>query len=223
MAKKAQAVPWKLVAMVVAVFVVLALVQWIPPVRSAMESVVEWGQGIMESHPVGGAAVFFLFSAASPMLAFVSSALLVPPATEAWGRPLTFVLLWGGWMTGIAMAYGLARLALPMVRRMGHGQALDEYRDLVSKRVSLLQAFIVCLAVPSEIPAYLFGAVRYPFAKFMLAAGLSEGIYALAMVIAGERLLEADAKVVMPVAGALLALIIGASLYLRRRKVRKAR
>lgn len=208
---------WKLVGMVVGVFLTLAALQWIPPVREAMQTAVEWGEGVMSDRPVLGAIVFFLFSMASPMMAFVSSALLVPAASEAWGKPLTFVLLWGGWVCGVSLAYWIARLALPLIKRVV-GAKLDDYRDLVSRRVSFLHAFVVCVAVPSELPAYLFGAVRYPYLKFVLAAGTAEGLYALGMVIAGDRLLAGDAKVYMPIAGLMLAMIVGGALYVRHRK-----
>ncbi|MGZ8203315.1 MAG: hypothetical protein ACXWUB_08695 [Burkholderiales bacterium] len=35
------------------------------------------------------------------------------------------------------------------------------------------------LAVPSELPGYLFGAMRYPFLVFVAAIGAAEALYAI--------------------------------------------
>lgn len=49
------------------------------------------------------------------MVAFASSVVLVPSAILAWGKPVTFFLLWGRWIAGAAAAFGIGRLAGPLV------------------------------------------------------------------------------------------------------------
>ena len=114
------------------------------------------------------AQVFFALSAASAMLAFASTAILVPAATEVWG-PMIFLLLWGGWTAGAIAAYWIGRLARPLVIRMGYKHKLEEYERLVSKHMKLWAALLFCIAVPSEIPGYLFGGMRYSLPKFLVA------------------------------------------------------
>lgn len=189
-----------------------------PAVKELVQAATDWAEGVMGEHPVAGAVVFFLFSAISPMMALASSVVLVPPATEAWGKPLTFLLLWGGWMTGVIAAYGIGRLARPLLVRMGYGKKLDEYGELVSKRLKFWAALLFCLAVPSEIPGYLFGGVHYPFLKFVAAIGIAEGVYALAFVIAGEKLLEATPYQFLSWIGALVFVVLGAGLLFRKLK-----
>ena len=45
-------------------------------------------------------ALFVLLAAISAVLAFFSSALLLPVAVFTWGSKVTFVLLWLGWLLG---------------------------------------------------------------------------------------------------------------------------
>jgi hypothetical protein len=53
--------------------------------------------------------------------------------------------------------------------------------------MKLWAAAPLCLAVPSELPGYLFGALRYPVAKFMIAIGIAEAVYATGVIVAGDR------------------------------------
>lgn len=164
----------------------------------------------MERHSVAGALVFFLFSALSAMLSFASSTVLVPSATLAWGQALTFLLLWGGWVSGAMAAFGIGRLAYPLLRHAGYARRLRTYRHYASRHMKFWMLLLVCLAIPSEIPGYLFGSLQYPFLKFLAAITLAEGAYALGVVIAGERLLMDDplpflALIGLMVAGAALA------------------
>jgi uncharacterized membrane protein YdjX (TVP38/TMEM64 family) len=135
-----------------------------------------------------GAAVFFLFAAISAMLAFTSSVVLVPPANLVWGKFITFLLLWGGWIAGAIAAFGIGNVARPLLVRLGYQETLDEYQQFVSKRMKFWTAFLFCIAVPSEVPGYLFGGLRYPFLKFLGAIAIAEAIYAFGIVIAGQNL-----------------------------------
>ena len=49
--------------------------------------------------------------------------------------------------------------------------------------MKLWAATLLCLAVPSEIPGYLFGARRYSFAKFIFAIGIAEAVYAFGVIV----------------------------------------
>ena len=89
----------------------------------------------MNAHPVMGAAVFFLFAATSAMLAFTSSVVLVPPANLVWGKLITFLLLWGGWIAGAIAAFGIGNVARPLLVRLGYHATLDKYQQFVSKRM----------------------------------------------------------------------------------------
>lgn len=168
--------------------VLIALVVLSPPFKAFADQAIAWARATIEQHPTAGAIVFFLFSAVSAMLAFASSVVLVPPASAVWGKPLTVLLLWGGWLLGAAAAYGIGRLAYPLLARSGYADKLAKYQDYVSQRMKFWAVLLFCIAVPSEIPGYLFGTMHYPFPKFLAAIAIAEVGYAIGIVVAGESL-----------------------------------
>lgn len=214
---------WRYVWIGVAVITVAALAGFAffsPTVKGWVEWVTDWAVGIMKAHRVAGSVVFFLLSAVSAMLAFASSMVLVPPANEVWGKPVTFLLLWGGWTAGAVAAYLIGHFARPLLFRIVSRKKLQEYEDIVSKRMKLWAAILLCLAAPSEIPGYLFGGLHYPFWKFLAAISVAEAIYALGVIIAGESLMEAKPAAVAATVGILIAVAVGAGILLRKQRKR---
>jgi uncharacterized membrane protein YdjX (TVP38/TMEM64 family) len=189
-----------------------------PSVGEGIDRAIAWAEQQMERHRLAGAAVFFVFSALSAMLAFASSAILVPPATLVWGQPVTFLLLWGGWLVGAIAAYGIGRLAFPLLRHSGYQEKLEKYQDYVSRRMSFWMVLLFCIAIPSEIPSYLFGSLRYPFWKFLAAMATAEMGYALGIVIAGEGLLIDKPFFVLAVIAVAVAVALLAGWVLRANK-----
>lgn len=213
--------PWFWVG-VVAVAALMVFMVFSPTAKGWIAAVAEWAEGVMRTHPVAGAAVFFVLSAVSALIAFASSVVLVPPATEVWGKPVTFMLLWGGWMAGAAIAFGVGYFSRRLLHRLVSREDLAKYETLVSTHMPLWAAILLCLAVPSEIPGYLLGALHYRFWKFMVAIGTAEGIYGIGIVIAGDSLAEAEPGLVIGVAAALVAIAIVAGYFLRK-KMKKRR
>lgn len=210
--------PW----IVLAAVVLLVALLHTPFFNNFVVDVTDWAQGLMKTHPVLGGVVFFVFSALSAMLAFASSAVLVPPANLAWGKVVTFFLLWGGWTAGAMVAFGIGRLAFPFLIRLGYEEKLEKYRQFVSGRMKFWAVLLFCIAVPSEIPGYLFGAARYPFLKFLAAMAIAESIYALGIVVAGEGLLAAKPSLLLGALGVLIVIVVTAGVVLRMLKRRKA-
>ena len=171
---------------------------------------------------MAGSVVFFLLSAISAMLAFASSMLLVPPANEVWGKPVTFLLLWGGWTAGAIGAYFIGYFARPLLHRLvAEARRWRSISNIASKRMKVWAAMLVCLAVPSEIPGYVFGGLHYPFWKFLAAISVAEAIYALGVIIAGESLLEAKPGALVATIGILVVVAVGAGMLLRAQRKRK--
>ena len=182
-----------------------------------------WAKDFIASNPVMGILVFFLFSMLSAMLAFASSAVLVPAANLVWGKFVTFLLLWGGWMAGAIAAFGIGRLARPLLVRLGYKEKLAKYGEYVSQRMRFWMVLLFCFAVPSEIPGYVLGGVRYPLWKFVVAIGVSEAVYAVGLVFAGESLLAAKPVPLIFIAGALIAIGAVAGVLFRKFKERRQR
>ncbi len=154
------------------------------------EELVRWiaaAGELLGRHPVLGMVVFILLAAASAMVAFVSSAVLLPAALEVWSEPVCVALLWVGWIGGGMLAYLIAKqLGRPAVRRLASSRALERFEKLVSSRTSFGMVLLFQLGVPSEIPGYLFGLARYPVLRFLGALAIAELPYALVTVYAGS-------------------------------------
>lgn len=176
---------------------------------------IDWAEAIMSGHPITGAAVFFLFAAISAMLAFTSSVVLVPSANLVWGKLITFLLLWGGWIAGAIAAFGIGKVARPLLVRLGYQQKLEKYQQFVSRRMKFWTTVLFCIAVPSEIPGYLLGGLRFPFLKFLAAIALAESIYAFGIVIAGQSLVAAKPLPLIGMIAALIIILISARWLLR--------
>jgi len=203
---------------VVGLVLIVAFLVFSPTFHGYVERATSWAEGVMRSHKVAGAVVFFVMSALTAMLAFATSTVLVPPANEVFGKAGTFLLLWGGWLMGAVAAYAIGRRARPLLVRWGYGIKLEEYQQFVSKRMKFWAVLLLCIAVPSEIPGYLLGGIHYSFTRFLAAMGIAEGIYALAVIIAAERLLDAKAGSLIAIGAAVIALAVGAGFLLRKFK-----
>jgi uncharacterized membrane protein YdjX (TVP38/TMEM64 family) len=81
---------------------------------------------------------------------------------------------------------------------------------------------LLCIAVPSEIPGYLFGGLHYPFLKFLGAIAIAEAIYAFGIVIAGQNLMAAKPFPLLAVVAILIIIGAGARFLLRTLKKRKS-
>ncbi|HUE81250.1 MAG TPA: VTT domain-containing protein [Pyrinomonadaceae bacterium] len=201
----------------------VTLVAYSETFQNLVKAVTDWASNIIEVNPTAGAVVFFLFSAISAMLAFASSTVLVPAANLVWGKPISFLLLWGGWVAGAFAAYGIGRVARPLLVRIGYKEKLAEYEQFVSKRMKFWAVLLFCFAVPSEIPGYVFGGLHYPLLKFITAMAIAEAVYALGVVIAGESLLTAQPLPLLATVGIMILILVVATLALRKIKKRKSK
>ena len=211
---------WFWVAVVAAVVAVAFLIHS-ETFTDGVASVAEWAEDIISDHPVPGAIVFFALSMVAAMLGAASSAVLVPPAVEVWGHLLTFALLWGGWMTGTMIAYWIGGRARPLLAKLGIEKELKHFEHFVTRRTKFWTILLFCLAAPTEVASYLLGSARYPFARFMLAMGISEAVYAVGVILFGDSLVEADSTTLLIVGAVLIAVVVGAGVLLMRLK-RKA-
>jgi hypothetical protein len=96
------------------------------------------------------------------MLAFFSSAALVPAALVAWVPLWTFLLLWLGWIVGGIVSYFAARyLGRPLLAFAGSSRSLARWEERISRRTPFRLALLFQLAVPSEVPGIVLG-LAYP-------------------------------------------------------------
>ena len=170
----------------VAVLLVLAR-----PAHAWLLSLFDAAESVVRQRPVWGMVVFVLLAALSAMVAFVSSAVLVPAAIHVWGPAVCFLLLWTGWFLGALAAYAVGRYAgRPLVQRVVHPGALERYEKWAQSGESLVPILILQLAVPSDLAGYVFGLVRCRLSIFIPALALAEIPYALGSVYLGASFLQ---------------------------------
>jgi uncharacterized membrane protein YdjX (TVP38/TMEM64 family) len=178
--------------------------------RSALEAIQGWAgtiERVAAAHPVGAIVLVLGFAALSAMLAFVSTAVIAPFLATTWGSPLAILLLWTGWLLGGMLAYAIGRtLGRPVIGRLASPTLLARYEEFVSQRAPFGLVLLFQLALPSEVPGYLLGLVRYPFPKFLLALALAELPYAVATVLLGSGVIQRRVAVVAAVGAAVVVL-----------------
>lgn len=166
----------------------------------------EEAQRIAAVHPAWAMVLIVVFAAVGAMLAFVSSWVLVPFAVFTWGPVVALVLLWSGWLLGGAACYTIGRfLGRPAVRWLLPTGFLARYEERFARHMPFHVVLLTQMALPSEIPGYLLGIVRYSFVRYLAALGLVELAYGLATVYLGQGFLE---RRVLPMLAALTTLAL---------------
>lgn len=194
-------------------FIVCAMVALLLSVDSLfafVQQLLDAAKPLITAHPLSGSLLFVLLSALSAMFAFFSSAVLVPVAVYSWGRAAVIALLWLGWLLGGVCAYGLGRfLGRPLVRTLARTGVVDFYLKQLPAQVDLPIALLIQVALPSEIPGYLFGTLRVRFATYLIALALVELPFAIGTVLLGESFVRREGVWLLGLA----VIGIGTSLY----------
>ncbi|WP_233597196.1 MULTISPECIES: TVP38/TMEM64 family protein [Corallococcus] len=189
---------WGRALLLVMMLAGLALLASSEAFQSLLRRAVDAAAPVISTHPVWGAVLFVLLSALSAMLAFFSSALLLPVALQAWGKAVCALLLWLGWMLGGACAYGIARAwGRPVIRRLTSASLLARYEERISRRTPFGVVLLFQLAVPSEVPGYVLGLARYGLRRYLAVLALAELPYAVGTVYLGASFLERRTPVLL--------------------------
>jgi uncharacterized membrane protein YdjX (TVP38/TMEM64 family) len=175
-------------------------------------------QQVIGEHKILGAFLFVALAALSALLAFVSTAVLVPVATYTWGEPLAMLLLWVGWWLGGLCAYSIGRyLGQPVVAWLTKRSASLQLERYMAHRSSFAIVLLFQLALPSEIPGYVLGTLRYPLPRYLLSLALAELPYALLTVHLGASFVAGKSAFVMQIGLLLVMLSVAAMIVLRRK------
>ena len=176
--------------------VVVGLIAASDTLHDFTSAAVVWAEDMLSRSPAVGMAVFVLFAMGSAMLAFFSSAVLVPIAIYAWGSGTTFALLWLGWLLGGIVAFTIGRHLGRSVAAMVVGDELIDYwTHKVGKRTRFRTILLFQAVVPSEIPGYVLGILHYRFSLYLTALAITELPYAIGTVYLGESFLDGDSTV----------------------------
>jgi uncharacterized membrane protein YdjX (TVP38/TMEM64 family) len=178
---------------------------------------------IIDEHVVAGAIAFVIFAAVSAMFAFVSVAFVIPAVVFAWGTPSAVGLLWLGWILGGVATYSIGRfLGRPVVRWLATEDVLHRWERQIPRNAPIWLIVLLQLALPSEIPGYVLGLLRFPFSQCLLAIAIAELPYALATVYLGVNFVEGHGALIL--GGGMLIAVFGvvAFWFLRKALARAA-
>ena len=171
----------------------LALVAASGPIRNTIADLTDRTATIIRSHDVAGVVVFVLAAMVSATFAFFSSAVLIPVAIAAWGKGVTFALLWSGWLLGGLMAWVAGKyLGHPVARRLIGAKRLDKYEHYAQRLGGFGPVLLFQLALPSEIPAYLLGTIRFPLRTYALVLLVAEVPFALGAVYLADTFVRGN-------------------------------
>jgi len=160
------------------------------------EAIILWTEGMISQAPLLGMLVFVLLAMISAMVAFFSSALLAPVAIYAWGKAGCLALLWCGWFLGGIASYCIGRfLGRSVVSMIIGKEKMTNWESQVSERTRFIHILLFQAVVPSEIPGYVLGTLRYRFLLYLTALGITEIPYAIATVYLGESFLRGESMV----------------------------
>jgi len=209
---------WRRAAVLLLLTIILAALALSDALHTALIELLSASDVIIERHPLLGPAVFVAFTAISAMLAFVSAAVLLPVAVFTWGEPASILLLWLGWTLGGACSYAIGRfLGREVVKWLTVEALLGRLERRLGPSTPLGLVLVFQLAMPSEIPGYVLGLVRYGFARYLLVLATVELVYAVAMVELGASFLERRTGAIIMVGAAVVLLSVSAFSWLRRR------
>jgi uncharacterized membrane protein YdjX (TVP38/TMEM64 family) len=196
----------------------IAMAVFINGVHAVLLNLLGAVQSLAADHPVAAALLALLFAAASAMLVFFSTTAIAPFLVYTWGPTTAFLLLWCGWLLGGICSYAIGRfLGRPVVQRLASPRLLASYEQWISTRMAFGLVVLFQLALPSEVPGYLLGLVRYAFPRYLLALSLAELPYAVATVLLGAGVVERRLGLLLPVGAAAALLSVGAFSLLHRR------
>jgi uncharacterized membrane protein YdjX (TVP38/TMEM64 family) len=195
------------VLLLVLVVAVVAAVSTSDVLHHAFVDVLRIAERVMREYPRAGMAIFLVLAAFSAMLSFFSASALVPIGVFVWGPTTTALLLWAGGVSGGTAGYWIARtLGRKIVKRLVPEAPFRRYENFFRFRARWQTILLFRVALQSELPSYVLGTLRYPFARYMPMMVLAELPYVLFATYLGEALIERDAGFFA------IALVIGVSL-----------
>jgi uncharacterized membrane protein YdjX (TVP38/TMEM64 family) len=178
---------WARAVVVVLICISVALLLSVDEVYGSLHRALSYAEPLIAGHPYLGPVVFVLLAAISAILAFFSSALLLPAAVFAWGNTATLGLLWLGWLLGGLCTYALGRgLRRPPGKASEPSGQFDFYVQRLPREVTFALVLLLCFAVPSEIPGYLCGYLSVRLRTYFAALALAELPYAVGAVLLGD-------------------------------------
>lgn len=180
------------------------------------DQLIIWSESLIATEPVLGMAAFVLLAMLSAMVAFFSSAIIVPIAVYAWGRTTCLILLWLGWLLGGIASFCVGRFLGRRVAAMLIGEdKIAGWQSQVGERARFKHILLFQAVVPSEIPGYVLGILRYRFTFYLAALAITELPYVIGVVYLGESFLKGEGTLIILLG---VGIVVLGVLWLRLRR-----
>lgn len=182
------------------------------------DALIIWAERVIALSPPLGMLAFVLIAMLSAMLAFFSSAVFVPVAVYTWGAGVTLVLLWTGWLLGGVVSFCIGRFLGRRVAAILIGEEkIAGWQSQLTQRSRFIHILLFQAAVPSEIPGYVLGILRYRFSFYLTALAITELPYVIGVIYLGESFLKGEGTIIIALGVAVVVLGI-VSLRFRGRR-----
>lgn len=164
--------------------------------QGALHDVLAVVERLIRAYPRAGLVLFLVLAALSAMLSFFSSTALVPAGVYVWGAERTILLLWVGGVLGGVGGYWLARtLGRRVALRFIPEAPFQRYEDFFRTRAHWRSVLLFRLALQSELPSYVLGALRYPFPRYLPIMALAELPFVVVVVYLGDAFIRGNSLV----------------------------
>lgn len=174
--------------------------------------IIQFAERIIFQHPIFGVVLFILLALLSSMLAFYSSAILVPIGIQTWGYANCFVFLWLGWLLGGIFSYCIGRyLGRSVVSRILGERRVVHFESQIHQNITFWHILLFQAALPSEIPGYILGTLQYRFRLYIAALAITELPYAIGTVYLGQSFLNRSELSIIIIGSG--AIFVGTYLY----------
>ena len=199
--------------LVLSIIIVLATVIVVSDgIYEISELLIQQAEKIIFQHPVFGVILFILLAILSSMLAFYSSAILVPIGIHTWGYLSCFVFLWLGWLAGGVLSYCIGRyLGRSVVSILAGEKRFVQLEKQVNQNATFAHILLFQAALPSELPGYVLGTLHYRFWLYLAALAVTELPYAVGTVYLGQSFLDRNELDIVIIG--ISAVAIGSYLY----------
>ena len=148
-------------------------------------------ENLTREHAFLSIFVFIGLGALSTMLSSFSSTPLVPIAVIVWGSTPAALYLLAGWLIGDLLSYVIGYYAgNPILKKFVSLEKIDYYRKKIPPDAQFKLVFFFIMSMPSEVPNYTLGTLRYNFLKYFLTITLGELIFAFVTAYAGQALVQ---------------------------------
>lgn len=199
------------------IIIILGAVAASESLHKYADTVIVWMESVIAVRPYLGMAVFVVLAMLSAMVTFFSSAVFVPIAIYAWGNVTTSLLLWAGWLLGGVASFCIGRFLGRWVAAALVGEEkIASWQGELSQRSRFVHILMFQAVVPSEIPGYVLGILRYRFSLYLLALAITELPYVIGVVLLGEHFLQGQSTGILVLG--IVVVLLGVFLLRLRQK-----